>query len=80
VKLTGSQTQVEETQREVDFRKAMLLKQMKIVDVSPDGNCLFRAMSVLLFGDQTHHNDIRNKVCDYLVEETKVRDTDTHVV
>jgi hypothetical protein len=63
----------EETQREHYFRKAMLLKQMKIIDVSPDGACLFRAMSVLLFGDQTHHKDIRNRVCDYLVGETKVR-------
>ncbi|KAH9249687.1 hypothetical protein BASA81_012483 [Batrachochytrium salamandrivorans] len=63
--------QVEETQREVDFRKALRMRNgMQVIDVSPDGNCLFRAMSILLFGTQDQHGDIRTKVCEYLLSES----------
>lgn len=63
--------QVEETQREVDFRKALRARNgMQVVDVSPDGNCLFRAMSILLFGTQEQHGEIRTKVCEYLLSES----------
>lgn len=63
--------QLEESTRETNFRKAMLAKGLQVVDVSPDGNCLFRSMSQLLFGDQTHHKSIRAQCCDYLESQAK---------
>jgi len=63
--------QVEETNREIEFRRRMQAKGFRVFDVSPDGNCLFRAISVLLYGDQEHHKDIRKACCDYLEKESK---------
>ena len=30
------------------------------------GNCLFRAVSILIYGTPDHHKDIRETVCDYI--------------
>lgn len=40
---------------------------LEIVDMSPDGNCLFRSLSDQLFGDYGNaHFDVRSAVCDFM--------------
>lgn len=61
----------EESSRETNFRQKMKAKGMEIVDVVPDGNCLFRSVSLLLFGDESRHGDIRKACCDYMESQPK---------
>lgn len=42
-----------------------------IKDVEGDGNCLFRALSDQMFGDESHHSELRQKVCDYIQENSE---------
>lgn len=39
---------------------------LSIRKVAPDGNCLFRALSDQLWGDQTRHVEVRKRICDHL--------------
>lgn len=40
---------------------------LEIVEMSPDGNCLFRSLSDQLFGDYGKaHFDVRSAVCDFM--------------
>ena len=48
----------------------------KFVPASPDGNCMFNAISIfntaskaLPNGTDKHHNEVRQKCCDYIVKE-----------
>lgn len=41
---------------------------LSLRDVEGDGNCLFRALSDQLYGDQSHHPDLRRWVCDWIME------------
>jgi len=42
---------------------------LEIVDMMPDGNCLFRSLSDQLFGDYGNsHADVRSAVCDFMEE------------
>ena len=38
------------------------------VSMRGDGNCLFRTFSYVLFGVQSYHNDVRNKVVGFMKE------------
>lgn len=39
---------------------------LQSVDVLGDGNCLFRALSVGLYGDETHHSQLRQHIASHL--------------
>jgi OTU domain-containing protein 5 len=52
--------------RERTFRNLLLEKDLIIVDVESDGNCLFRAVSHQLYGTTEHHGIIRRYVYDYM--------------
>ena len=39
---------------------------LSIRKVAPDGNCLFRALSDQLWGDQSRHVEVRKRICDHL--------------
>lgn len=41
------------------FREAMRRKGLSVVDVEPDGNCLFRSVSHQIFGDAERHHQVR---------------------
>lgn len=36
------------------------------VDVTGDGNCYFRAISVALYGDELHHVELRSKIAQHI--------------
>lgn len=40
------------------FREAMRRKGLSVVDVEPDGNCLFRSVSHQIYGDADRHNQV----------------------
>lgn len=39
---------------------------LSIRKVAPDGNCLFRALADQLWGDQSRHVEVRQRICDHL--------------
>ncbi|CAH0479167.1 unnamed protein product [Peronospora belbahrii] len=68
---TQTQTQKKETNVLNDDGLNCIRKQLadigcKLHEVEGDGNCLFRALSDQLFGDQQQHKQVRNKIIDYL--------------
>ena len=49
------------------LKKTLDADGLEIVDMSPDGNCLFRSLSDQLFGDYGNaHYDVRSAVCDFM--------------
>ena len=42
------------------------MENIKVFEVEPDGNCMFRAVSHQLYRDQEHHDLIRQTVMLYL--------------
>ena len=46
--------------------EAHLRQHYERVRVASDGNCLFRALSVGLFGTDARHDEVRNETCEYL--------------
>jgi len=59
-------------QNEEYFRRQLEKeKGWTIVDTEEDGNCLFRAVADQVYGDQSVHEIIREKCCDYLESESE---------
>jgi hypothetical protein len=59
------------------FRKALMDQGKVIREMSTDGNCLFRSISDQLYDDYgSKHLEIRNHICDYLVNTTRSGDVD----
>eukprot|EP00752_Nemacystus_decipiens_P004577 g4177.t1 len=48
------------------FRDAMRRKGLSVVDVEPDGNCLFRSVSHQIFGDVERHYPVRKACVDHM--------------
>ena len=49
------------------LQKNLDAENLLIIDMSPDGNCLFRSLSDQLYGDYgNRHSDVRETVCDYM--------------
>ena len=51
------------------MRILLNVEGLTIVDMTADGNCLFRSLSDQLFGDYGNlHDEIRSRICDYMEE------------
>lgn len=49
------------------LRTTLAMDGLEIVEMSPDGNCLFRSLSDQLFGDYGNkHGEVRSEVCDFM--------------
>ncbi|CAM9737471.1 unnamed protein product, partial [Sphacelaria rigidula] len=48
------------------FREAMRRKGLSVVDVEPDGNCLFRSVSHQIYGDVDRHVQVRKACVDHM--------------
>ena len=48
---------------------AYIARHYRPVQVIGDGNCLFRALSIGLFGDESQHERVRRETCAYLERE-----------
>ena len=50
----------------------LLSKQNRALDrIEGDGNCLFRAISKELFGDDTHHKNLREIIIEYILTNSE---------
>lgn len=49
------------------FRDALKQRGLEIREQDGDGNCLFRAISLQIYGDPSMHGDIRKKCMDFMV-------------
>ena len=51
------------------LKKMLEEEGLGIVDMSSDGNCLFRSLSDQLYNDRGHHHDeVRSDICDFMAE------------
>lgn len=60
-------TNEEWTERDRLFKKAMCEHGFLLEDIIEDGACLFRAISLQIYGDQDMHEVIRQQTMDYIV-------------
>ena len=44
---------------ELKFKKAMFEKNLRIVEIGRDGNCLFRVIAHQAYGDEDEHRLVR---------------------
>lgn len=51
---------------ETAFEDALRKQHLVIVSVRPDGNCLFRALAILVYGGEDFHAVVREEVMDFL--------------
>ena len=68
-----------ETKREKERRieteainKAVASQHMRMVEVSGDGNCLFRSLSLGIYNHQDKHREIRQEIVGYMQNHHQV--------
>lgn len=49
------------------FQTELKKKGMELVEQEGDGNCLFRAVSLQIYGDSDLHMDVRKRCLDFMV-------------
>lgn len=57
------------TERDEKFLKAMSDRGFIVKEIEEDGACLFRAISLQMYGDQDMHEVIRQQSMDYIVRK-----------
>ena len=53
------------------FALALKKQGLEIVEQEGDGNCLFRAISLQVYGDASMHGEVRNRCLDFMVRRRK---------
>lgn len=56
-------------EREDEFASQLEAKSLRIVEMRPDGNCLFRALAYGIWNDPERHAALRANIMQYLVQE-----------
>lgn len=62
-------TESEWKQRDEEFAKTMAKEGLIVKEIEEDGACLFRSISLQMYGDQDMHEDIRQQTMDYIVSD-----------
>ena len=57
---------------ELHFKVALKKRGLEIREQEGDGNCLFRAISLQVYGDPTMHGDVRKQCIDFMVSSMNV--------
>jgi hypothetical protein len=57
-------------QADLDFKRKMNEKNLDIISLPSDGNCLYSSFSHQIYGDPSKHEEIRNMCCHYMVRST----------
>lgn len=60
-------TEIEWKQRDEEFVKLIAKDGLIVKEIEEDGACLFRSISLQIYGDQDMHEDIRQQTMDYIV-------------
>jgi len=63
----GEEEAVDE--EEVAFRAALKARGLEMVEQEGDGNCLFRAVSLQVYGDSEVHMDVRRRCLDFMAKD-----------
>jgi hypothetical protein len=53
------------------FRKDLKKQGLEIVEQEGDGNCLFRAVSLQVYGDSSMHADVRQQCLDFMARDVE---------
>lgn len=53
--------------RDARFKNLMYERGFVVEEIIEDGACLFRSISLQIYGDQDMHEDIRQQTMDYIV-------------
>mmetsp|Transcript_18605 Transcript_18605/g.34471 ORF Transcript_18605/g.34471 Transcript_18605/m.34471 type:complete len:560 (-) Transcript_18605:113-1792(-) len=64
--MTEQETKRRETAEKNFVKQLRKKKGLTVVPVSPDGNCLFRAVAFQVYGDPERHDVVRSDCIDYL--------------
>lgn len=48
------------------FKEQAAKYGLTIKEIHGDGNCMFRAISDLMFGTEGKHREVRQEACDYI--------------
>jgi len=59
----------EEEEEEEVFRAALKKRGLEMVEQEGDGNCLFRAVSLQVYGDSEVHMDVRRRCLDFMAKD-----------
>mmetsp|Transcript_25276 Transcript_25276/g.38861 ORF Transcript_25276/g.38861 Transcript_25276/m.38861 type:complete len:586 (-) Transcript_25276:400-2157(-) len=51
------------------FELALKKRGLEIVEQAGDGNCLFRAVSLQVYGDSSMHEEVRSKCMDFMAKD-----------
>jgi OTU-like cysteine protease len=57
------------SRQEQDFRLALKKRGLEIVEQEGDGNCLFRAVSLQVYGDSSMHMEVRERCMDFMLRD-----------
>jgi hypothetical protein len=55
--------------REGAFVRGLRSRGLEIVEQEGDGNCLFRAVALQVYGDAAAHSEVRRLVCDFMAKD-----------
>ena len=56
----------------IKFREQLRKFGLKIKEIKMDGNCLFRAISDQIYGDETRHVELRAQCVQYIEENSEL--------
>ena len=66
----SEQVKIDWKQKEDDFRAELATKRnLRIVEMNADGNCLFNAISHQMYGTQDFHQLVRQKCMEYILAQ-----------
>jgi hypothetical protein len=60
-----------EEDQAMEFRVALKKRGLELREQEGDGNCLFRAVSLQVYGDPSMHGDVRKQCLDFMVSMMK---------
>lgn len=52
-----------------DFEEALKKHGLELAEQEGDGNCLFRAVSLQVYGDATNHGEVRRRCLDFMARD-----------
>lgn len=60
---------MDETKEEADFKASLKNKGLEMMVQAGDGNCLFRAVSLQIYGDPEVHMEVRKSCIDFMAKD-----------
>jgi hypothetical protein len=68
---TNASARSNEEDQAMEFLVALKKRGLELREQEGDGNCLFRAVSLQVYGDPSMHGDVRKQCLDFMVSMMK---------